>query len=440
MASDRLFVLPQSTAFLALLLMSSPSRAQSVEPSPAKVFKQTIYNGASRYVYYQVPPDAAPRVQALYRALGQAENDQYLSEQLQQLLLEYTEHERLLGSVRTSRELLYGAPSGWGGSGGYTSPDGVTKAWTVQGLVDAAEARSRFAGQINRELELLQTEAAGKGKVGGMSARDALRTELVALQKLRKAWQKCQVASQCEREASRLVKQAQQLEGLAADVKQPSTAMQRFLHQTGLLAVYRHLLVDGHRLAQQAAQEATQALEEATAELHAAQVESMSTMAPAPVVSSVAAAPAPKPSPAPPRSVAPGDELVEAIQAMAVQQKKAIASLTERSAALAARPEAQQERLAVQKPAAEQGVPSGSWMVVGLCALGALQLTGFALICRTLARGRLAGRVPKDSERGPCARDECNREDKADPSQSEKETQANEAVHGTDHRSASEIP
>src|SRR5262249_37740606 len=153
--------------------------------------------------------------------------------------------------------------------------------------------------------------AAGKGKVGGMSARDARRTELAALQKLRRAWQKCQVASQCDKEASRLVKQAQQMEQ-SADVKQPSTAMQRFLHHTGLLAVYRHLLVDGHRLARQAAQEATQAVEEATAELHAAQVESMSTMEPAPVASSVAAAPAPKPSLAPPRSVAPGDELVQA--------------------------------------------------------------------------------------------------------------------------------
>ena len=383
MASDRPFVLAQSTAFLALLLMSSPSRAQPAEPSPAKVFKQTIYNGASRYVYYQVPPDAAPRIQALYRALGQAENDQYLSEQLQQLLLEYTEQERLLGSVRTSRELLYGPPSGWGGSGGYTSPDGVTKALTVQGLVAAAEARSRFAGQINRELELLQTEAAGKGKVGGMSARDALRAEFVALQKLRKAWQKCQVASQREKEASRLVKLAQPMERQAADVTQPSTAIQGFLDQTGFLAVYRPLLVDGHRRAQQAAQEATKALEEATAELHAAQVESMSTMRPAPVVSTAAAAPAPKPWLAPPKSEAPGDELVRAIQAMVVQQKEAIASLAERSAALAARREDQQERLAVQKPAAEQGVPSGSWMVVALCALGALQLIGFALKCRS---------------------------------------------------------
>jgi hypothetical protein len=118
MASDRPFVLALSSAVLALLLMASPSRAQRPEPSPAKVFKQTIYNGASRYVYYQVPPDAAPRIQALYRALGQAENDQYLSDQMQQLLLEYTEQERLLGSVRTSRELLYGGPSGWGGVGG----------------------------------------------------------------------------------------------------------------------------------------------------------------------------------------------------------------------------------------------------------------------------------------------------------------------------------
>ncbi len=126
-------------------------------------------------------------------------------------------------------------------------------------------------------------------------------------------------------------------------------------------------------------------MEEATAELHAAQVESMSTMEPAPVVSSVAAAPAPKPSLAPPRSVAPGDELVQAIQAMVVQQKKAIASLTERSAALAARRDDQQERPAVQKPAAEQGVPSGSWMVAGLCALGALQLIGFGLKCKTRA-------------------------------------------------------
>jgi hypothetical protein len=364
--------------------MSNPSRAQPAEPSPAKVFEQTIYNGASRYVTYQVPPDTPPRIQALYRALGQAENDQYLSEQLPRLLLEYTEQERVLGSVRTSRELLYG-PAGGSGSGGYTSPDGVTKASTVQGLVAAAEARSRIAGKINRKLGLLQTEAAGKGKVGRMSARDALRTERVALQKLRRAWQTCQVASQCEKEASKLVKQAQQMERQAADVKQPSTAMLSFLYHTGLLAVYRHLLVDGRRLVQQAAQAATQAVEEVTAELHAAQVESMSSMEPAPVVSSVAAAPAPKPSLAPPRSVAPGNELVQAIQAMAEQQKRAIASLTERSAALAARREDQQERPAVPKPATEQGVSPRSWMVVGLCVLGALQLIGFGLKCKIRA-------------------------------------------------------
>jgi hypothetical protein len=421
MVSDRPFVRAQSTAFLALLLMSSPSRAQPAEPAPAKAFKQTIYAGASRYVYYQVPPDAAPRIQALYRALGQAENDQYLSEQLQQLLLEYTEQERLLGSVRTSRELLYGPSSAGGGSAGYTSPDGVTKAWTVQGLVAAAEARSRFAGQINRELEVLQTEAAGKGKGGGMAAREALRTEYVALQKLRKARQACQVASQREQEASRLVKEAQQLERQAADGKQPSTLIQRFLHQTGLLAVTRHLLGDGHRRAQQAAQEATQALEEATVELHAAQVESMSTMKPAPVVSRGAAAPAPKPLRAPPRSVGPGDELVQAIQAMTVQQKEAIASLTERSAALVARREAQQERMAIlleeaaaqrahgnsaiaHQPAAEQSVPSGSWMVVGVCALGTLQLIGFALVIG--ARKGFSRRLGAKGSLAPMTKDE----------------------------------
>jgi hypothetical protein len=383
MASDRAFVLAQSTALLALLLMSSPSRAQPAEPSPVKVFKQTIYNGASRYVYYQVPPDAAPHTQALWRALGQAENDQYLSEQLQQLLLEYTEQERLLGPVRTSRELFSGPGAGWGGSGGYLAPDGVTKALTVQGLVAAAEARAQFAGQINRELALLQTEATATGKVGGRSARVALRSELVALQKLRKARRKSEEASQREKEASRLVKLAHQRERQAAEVEQPSPAIQRSLDQTGFLAAYKPLLVDGHRLAQQAAQEAIQALEEATTELHAAQVESRSTLRPPPVVSTAAAAPAPKPGPAPPRSVAPGDELVQAIQTMEVLQKQAIASLAVRSAALAARREDHQERQAVQKPAAEQGVSSESWMVVGLCALGALQLIGFALQCRS---------------------------------------------------------
>jgi hypothetical protein len=410
----RAWTLGSAAGFL-LLLFSSFGDAQPPEPSEAKTLMQTIYNGASRYVYYQLHADAAPRVQALYGALGQAENDQYLADQLQQLLLEYTEQERLLGSVRASRELLYGLPSESGGTGGYTSPDGVTKAWTVQGLVAAADARSRFAGQVNRELELLQTQAAARGKVGRLSARDALRKEFVALQKLGNAWQKCQVASQCETEASRLVKQGEQIEQQVAEVKQPRTALQRFLHQTGLLAVYRRLVVGGHRLAQQAAQEAKQALERATSELHAAQVESMSAMRPAAAVSSVAAAPAPKPwrapphpNPSPPRGrgaggegAAPGDELVQAIQTMMVRQKEAIASLTERSVALAARRQAQQERLAAQHertatllgeaaaqrapgnsavaPAGEQSVPSGSWMGVGLCVLGTLQLIGFGL-------------------------------------------------------------
>jgi hypothetical protein len=210
MASSRYFSLAGTTTFLALLLIASTSRAQPADSSPAKVFKQTFNNGASRYVFYQVTPDAPPHTQALYSALGQAENDKYLSDQLQQLLLEYTEQERMLGSVRTSRE-LNGYPPG---SYGYTSPDGVTKAYTVQGLVCAAEARSRFAGLVNRELELLEQEAAGNGNAGGMSARDAVREEPVALEKQREEVQ--QAASRPEEEASMLVEQAKQMEKQAA--------------------------------------------------------------------------------------------------------------------------------------------------------------------------------------------------------------------------------
>jgi hypothetical protein len=231
MASSRYFSLAGTTTFLALLLIASTSRAQPADSSPAKVFKQTFNNGASRYVFYQVTPDAPPHTQALYSALGQAENDKYLSDQLQQLLLEYTEQERMLGSVRTSRE-LNGYPPG---SYGYTSPDGVTKAYTVQGLVCAAEARSRFAGLVNRELELLEQEAAGNGNAGGMSARDAVREEPVALEKQREEVQ--QAASRPEEEASMLVEQAKQMEKQAAERKQTWTAIQRVLRPSGLLTV-----------------------------------------------------------------------------------------------------------------------------------------------------------------------------------------------------------
>jgi hypothetical protein len=243
-----------------------------------------------------------------------------------------------------------------------------------------------------------------------MSARDAVRTELIALQKVRKAWQNCQVASQVEKEASSLVQQVEQMERQAADVKQPGTAFQWLLQQTGLLALSGRLLSDGHSLAQQAAQESTKALDEATAELHAAQVQSISTMKQTPAVSTTAAAAAPNLSLTPPSS-APGDDLVKAIQAMQVQQQAAIASLTQRSAAFTASLQNQQaapqalhkenragmtEEIATQRTSgntadsnslqphhrAEQGASYGSWMVVGLCALGAMQLIGFALLCK----------------------------------------------------------
>src|SRR5438132_3198192 len=83
-----------------LFLFSSLGDAQAPEPSSPKVSKMTIYNGASRSVTYQVPPDASPHVQALYWALGQAENDQHLTDEMQQLLLDYNEQARIRGAVR----------------------------------------------------------------------------------------------------------------------------------------------------------------------------------------------------------------------------------------------------------------------------------------------------------------------------------------------------
>jgi hypothetical protein len=399
MASARSLVVLRATVFLIFLLIASPAKAQPAQPSPANVIKQTIYNGASRYVYYQVPPDAPPRLQALYRALGQAENDQYLSDQLQQLLLEYTDQERMLGSVRTSRELLYGPTLRWYGASGYVSPDGVTKAATVQGLVAAADARARFAGQINRELELLQREAAGRGKAGGLAAHAAARQESIALGKQRTAWQNYQAASRRAEEAARLVEQAKQFSQQAAEGKQSRTAIQRLLYQCGLVTSGRYLAELAHGLAQRAAQEAKQALGEATVELHAAQVETMSAMRPAPVVSNVPAAIAPKAWPAPPTWVGPRpalvQEIMQAAHAQEIQwnltstkaqsaraesmaalaakkgareeqeawlkerdaflkeqeawQKEASATPAERSAALAARREAQRERFAAQQ-------------------------------------------------------------------------------------------
>jgi hypothetical protein len=195
MASGRCISLAGTTAFLALLLIASPSRAEPADPAPVKVTKQTIYNGASRYVHYQVPPDAPPRIQALYSDLGQAENDQYLADQLQQLLLEDTEQERMVGKLRTSREFHYGA------SFGYTSPSGVAKAAAVQRLVEAAEVRSRFGGQVNQDLEMLQKELAGKANAGGMGARDAVREEPVALEKPPEA-QQGRLVTQKERTAT----------------------------------------------------------------------------------------------------------------------------------------------------------------------------------------------------------------------------------------------
>jgi hypothetical protein len=291
-------VLARTAAFLALLVMASPSTAQPAEPPPPKIVKQTISVGGYRYVYYHVPPDAPPRIQALYRALGQAENDQHLAEELQQLLLEYTEQERLLGAARANRELLYGSAPGWGGpGGGYSSPDGVTKAVTVQQLVIAADMRSRFAGQVNRDLEQLQTEAAKAGR-GGMSARDAVRQESLALKKQREAWQKYQAASRRVGQTFLLVQRTGQM-GQATPGKQPGTALQRFLYRSVLLPLGSHLAVAEHGLARKAAEEAKQALDVATAELHAAQAVSMSALEPAPASPVVASTPWPNAWPTP---------------------------------------------------------------------------------------------------------------------------------------------
>jgi hypothetical protein len=279
----------------------------------------------------------------------------------------------------------------------------------VYGLVVAADARSRFAGQVNRELESLQAQAAGQGKGGPMSARDALHTEFIALQKVRKAWQKSQVAAQCETEASTLVKQAEQLERQAADVKQPSPAILRFLHHAGVLAVFKHLMAAGHRLAQQAAQQATKALEEATAELHAAQVASMSTMQPAPVASSVAAAPAPQLWQVPPKQGGPGDELVKAVEAMQKRTATVLAQIAAQppySTSALARPVGVQPFSVVPSPvwmpphpqAAEPSVPSGWWLVLGLCALGSLQLLGFALVFVLYYRGLALAQLQSQSK------------------------------------------
>jgi hypothetical protein len=167
----------------------------------------TIYNGASRYVTYQVPPDASPHVQALYTALGQAENDQYLTDQLQQLLLDYIEQERILGAVRTSREINYGnAPT----------DTGSDKAHTVLGFVAAAQARSEFAGQVNRDLEQLQLQVAAL-KAGPRAARDALHDEASALRRQREAWQSYEAASERELAAHEATLEAERALQAATD-------------------------------------------------------------------------------------------------------------------------------------------------------------------------------------------------------------------------------
>jgi hypothetical protein len=313
-------VLAQAATFLTLLVVPAPSTAQPAEPPPPKIVKQTISVGGYRYVYYHVPPDAPPRIQALYRALGQAENDQHLAEELQQLLLEYTEQERLLGPVRANRELLYGsAPRGGGPGGGYRAPSGVANARTVQELVIAADMRARFAGQINRDLEQLQAEAAKVGR-GGMGARDALRQESLALKKQGEAWQKYQAASRRVEQTSLLVQRAGQT-GQAAPGKQPGTALQRLLYRSVLLPLGSQLAAAEHGLARKAAEEAKQALDVATAELHAAQAASMSALEPAPASPVVASTPAPKAWPAPQQWAAPGGAGVRAAAPAAYPQQ-----------------------------------------------------------------------------------------------------------------------
>jgi hypothetical protein len=350
MASGALLKPPRITALLIFLLTAGLSTAQPPEPAPAKASKMTIYNGASRYVTYFLPPDASPHLQALYRALGQAENDQYLADQLQQLLLEYTEQERILGNVRTSRELLYGFPAGAGGYG-YTSPDGVTKALTVTGLVAAADARAEFAGRVNRSLERLQEEVADATKAGGLSARDALRKESIALGKQRQAWQTHQAAVWVEEVASRLVEKARQKERQAAAGHQ--TWLDRLLCRLGWPTVCRRLAEAIHQLAQRVTNDANRRLQKATKELHAAQKESQLAIQRRPAPPGLAVAPASKSRPAVPMSPGPGqagaqDELVKAVRLMQRQVSRNVSSIpiarAEQMAAAAARNGFSQER------------------------------------------------------------------------------------------------
>jgi hypothetical protein len=151
-----------------------------------------------------------------------------LTDQLQQLLLDSTEQERILGAVRTSREI---------NSGNAPTDTGSEKANTVLGFVAAAQARTEFAGQVNRDLEQLQLQVAAL-KAGPRAARDASPNEASALRRQREAWGTYQAASERE---------------LAAPAAQRAAA-----HEATL--------------------EAERALQAATGAVHAAQAESLITL------------------------------------------------------------------------------------------------------------------------------------------------------------------
>jgi hypothetical protein len=165
-----------ATVFFLLTGGDRP-RSQSPGPAPANINRLVIYNGASRFVSYQAPPDISPPARALYSALAGAENDQFLADQLQQLLVEYTEQERILGWVRTSHQLLQGG-RGAGGPGGFDSGKGQN----VHALVQAAEARSRFASQVNRDLEQLRLKLTDyrdlRSSTGSPDDRNALQKQV----------------------------------------------------------------------------------------------------------------------------------------------------------------------------------------------------------------------------------------------------------------------
>jgi hypothetical protein len=89
-----------AAALVALVLASSPLRAQEARPAP-QVHKVTMYNGTARSVYYIVKGGSA-RLWARYRLLEYLQNEVALVDQLQRLRMEYVADERLLEGMRTA--------------------------------------------------------------------------------------------------------------------------------------------------------------------------------------------------------------------------------------------------------------------------------------------------------------------------------------------------